>query len=229
MRPAHFRPGTSDEQIFMKMSSTNEYKCQPHDKIVVDIGAHIGGFVTYCAQRNAKMIYGFESYPETFDLLVQNCGHYKNVTLYDNAVWWNTTDKLGVYTLDNCLVANTGAKGVRAVEEGDITASKPILFGDFVEEKKLQQIDILKLDCEAAEYPILYTMPKDILRRIAYITAEVHPQEYYNIPMNYEFGEYGFSVEELVRYLRDNEFHVNYESVVREGTVRRSFMQATRI
>jgi FkbM family methyltransferase len=212
----------------MKMSSTNEYKVDPVGKIVVDIGAHIGGFVTYVVQRRAERVYGFESNPETYDLLVKNCGHYPNVELFNSAVWWNTTDKLGVYTLHNCVDANTGAKGVRELEEGDTPAFAPILFEDFVKEKGLEKIDILKLDCEAAEYPILYTMPLDILQRIDYITAEVHPQEYYEIPMNYEFGEYGFSVEELVRYLRDNGFEVNYNSVVREGTVRRSFMQAKR-
>lgn len=228
MRPAHFRPGTADEQIFMKVSSRNEYNINPNGKVIVDIGAHIGGFVTYCVQRRARYVYAFESNPESFVLLERNVGHYDNVKLFPNSVWWNTDDTLGSYTLNKHIEENTGAKGVRKLQEGDIESNTPMLFETFVKNEGLEKIDILKLDCEAAEYPILYTMPKDILQRINVITGEIHPQEYYGLHIDYEFGEYGFSVEELARYLEDNKFDVDYRSVVREETVRRSFLKAVR-
>jgi FkbM family methyltransferase len=55
----------------------------------------------------------------------------------------------------------------------------------------------LKLDCEGAEYEILYAAPADVLRRIACISMEYH----------LGFNEH--QPEELARHLRQHGFHVS--------------------
>jgi hypothetical protein len=43
-----------------------------------------------------------------------------------------------------------------------------------MEENGITRCDLLKMDCEGAEYEILYNCPPDYLRRIDQIAMEVH-------------------------------------------------------
>jgi FkbM family methyltransferase len=57
----------------------------------------------------------------------------------------------------------------------DVTIQVPcITLPEIFEENNLAQCDMLKMDCEGAEYSILYNCPADYLERIAQMVIEVH-------------------------------------------------------
>jgi hypothetical protein len=52
--------------------------------------------------------------------------------------------------------------------------AEAISLSDFVRNEQLHKIDLLKLDCEGSEYPILYETPSEVLQRVNALTIEVH-------------------------------------------------------
>ena len=72
-----------------------------------------------------------------------------------------------------------------------------ISLNDFIKKNKLKKIDFLKMDCEGAEYEILYNLPKNVLNSIKKISMEYH-----NINETY-------NVTNLVAFLEKNDFEVN--------------------
>ena len=62
----------------------------------------------------------------------------------------------------------------------------------------LSEVHLLKMDCEGAEYPILYSAPPAILKKVKRILAEVHPLDNETRNQNYlaEFLEgKGFNIK----------------------------------
>ena len=45
------------------------------------------------------------------------------------------------------------------------------------EKNKIEKVDLLKLDCEGAEYDILYSLPKEKFKKINRIALEAHKRE----------------------------------------------------
>ena len=45
---------------------------------------------------------------------------------------------------------------------------------DVFEEHKIDRCDLLKLDCEGAEYEVLYNAPEEVLNKIDQMAIEVH-------------------------------------------------------
>ena len=68
-----------------------------------------------------------------------------------------------------------------------------ISFKNFL--KTTRQIDFLKIDCEGAEYEILFSLSKKELHKIKKISMEAH-----------NYGKY--TGEDLARFLQKNNFKV---------------------
>jgi len=49
-----------------------------------------------------------------------------------------------------------------------------IALKDFFDGNGISKVDFLKIDCEGAEYEILYNCPQDVLRKIGKISMEYH-------------------------------------------------------
>lgn len=163
-----FRNNTIDSYIFYKVVHQNEYKL-PDDltgKIIIDIGAHIGSFTVACLQRNAEAIYAYEAHPENYKIAVKNI---KGQASVENLAVWNKNTKLGY----NDLSFNTGQHKVGG--SNDNKTIDAVSFDDIINKittKHNKRIDILKIDCEGAEYQILY--PSCALYSVDNIAGEYH-------------------------------------------------------
>ncbi|MCW4051229.1 MAG: FkbM family methyltransferase [Candidatus Bathyarchaeota archaeon] len=144
--------------------------------LVLDIGAHIGSFSVYASQKASK-VYAYEPEPSNFNLLVNNLriNGIKNVEPFQVAVY----DKKGVLPFFICGTRNTGGHSFsKALLERDKVPStitinvKTLLFSDIV--RSLGEVGFVKMDCEAAEYPILFSTPDDVLKKIEKIVIEYH-------------------------------------------------------
>ena len=83
------------------------------------------------------------------------------------------------------------------VEEMFVSTTK---LESLMEEKGIDSITLLKLDCEGSEYPILYDLSTEVLSRIKNLSIETHPSKIA-----------GNSHNELVSYLNDKNWSTKDE------------------
>lgn len=145
------------------------------DWTVLDIGAGIGDF-TILAARSAPRghVYAFEPFPESFALLRQNVDRnlVSNTQLFPTAV----TGRPRTLTLDTSrgeplMVASVDAS---ASDAGDGPGVASTTLAEVVDQHGIERIDLLKLDCEGAEYDILLNSPVECIDRIQRIAMEYH-------------------------------------------------------
>ncbi len=175
--PNHFRPGTNDREIFDQVVGQNEYRLEDdmEGAIVLDVGAHIGIFAYACCVRGAAEIWSVEAHPENFAILERNLAEMLlpglRVPIF-GAAW--RSDMPG--TLLRIHHGDWVNRGGRCLTQGDGAETILIPFDDIVgrvTRNGKRRIDLLKLDCEAAEFPILFT--SRALSSVDKICAEIHP------------------------------------------------------
>lgn len=171
------RRGTWDAQIVRKILVDAEYTRGgfdiPAGGIVVDVGANLGSF-SLLAARVAGHVYAFEPGPREYELLRRNLERNRigNVTAVAAAI--GGADGTCVLHLGRESALNTvRADRVRGSAEGSVTVRQMSLKSVF-EAFGIERCDLLKLDCEGAEYDILYSAPPALLDRIDRITMEYH-------------------------------------------------------
>lgn len=141
--------------------------------LVIDVGAHIGVFSVFASQFARKgKIYAFEPILENYIMLKQNIeiNRIQNINPINMAI----SDKSGDKEM-HLNDFNTGAHSFSG--RGNKTRMvivQAISLEDFIKQNYIEQIDFLKMDCEGAEYEILYGSPDRILRMIKKISMEHH-------------------------------------------------------
>jgi FkbM family methyltransferase len=138
--------------------------------LVVDIGAHIGTF-SLLAAKNAAKVYSFEPYPPNFKVFEQNINENscRNIIAINAAV----TKENGHMDL-NIATDSSGGHSIFWGAERDKIKVTTINFWEFIEKNGVNQIDLLKIDCEGGEYDILLNSERRDIRRIAKICMEFH-------------------------------------------------------
>lgn len=139
---------------------------------VVDIGAGVGDFAILVAYSHPyNRVIAYEPFPESFELLVRNLAqnNIANVMPRQEAVWNET----GEISLD--LSAGEPLQiASHADEEGGKVRVPSVTLAEVLAQQELERIDLLKLDCEGAEYPILMSAPPETLRKVDRIIMEYH-------------------------------------------------------
>jgi FkbM family methyltransferase len=166
---ATFRTDTVDREVFRSVAMHNEYALPAQFEVrdaILDIGAHIGSFVRACHDRGSREIHAFEAHPENFGLARKNVGALSGVNLYHGAVL-NRSGRIACGPFTRGIGAqNTG--GVVVYPEPG-----PVQCFDINEViRALGYIEVLKLDCEGSEWPILFSLRE--WNRIEAICGEYH-------------------------------------------------------
>jgi len=141
--------------------------------VVVDVGAHIGAFAAFAA-RAAKdvAVLAFEPHPENFELLTSN--------LARNGLTQVRAQNCGVAgskgSRDLHVSTNPAGHSLHIAEPGrnDAMPVPTVTLADVLAMHALPAIDLLKMDCEGAEYEILEAAVPDALRRVRRIAMEAH-------------------------------------------------------
>ncbi len=141
---------------------------------IVDIGAHYGYFALFAAKNVAKnsQILCFEPSCKNFDILSKNVVNQTSPRIVPvNAA---VSDKIGTAKLS--LAPNSFNHNLteRTKEKDNLESVKTITLEHLMNEHQLDKIDFLKLDCEGAEYAILFSTPKIVLDQIQTISMEFH-------------------------------------------------------
>lgn len=109
-------------------------------RTAIDGGAHVGSWSVAMAQRFG-MVYAFEPSRDTFDCLVRNIGVASNIRACNLAL--GASRLRGTMQDDPSRPGNTGARYMGAGSDFEIVP---------VDDYGLDDLDLLKLDVEGAEY-----------------------------------------------------------------------------
>lgn len=143
-------------------------------KIVIDIGTHIGTFAVYIAKRNPQVkVYAYEPDPSNYELLCENLelNSLHNIFPKNMAVG-NRKKKVNLFAKKG---RKFGTMGSSIVMKGDTTITVPcISLLDILNENKISRCDLLKIDCEGAEYEILLSQGNECYSHIESIILEFH-------------------------------------------------------
>lgn len=213
------REGTVDKDVYVANHEHNEYRIPDRldNWVVIDIGAHIGAFTYTCIQRGAKHVYAYEPDPQNHSVADQNLrGFGEQVTLSKLAVWGTGPVKYWPLRLSGYgmlgTTINTG--GCSVVFGQGIETVAAIDFDDAImlalDWHETDRIDLIKMDCEGSEWPILFTSKK--LDKIKRIVGEFHEGI---LPFSLR-GRIQYGVNDLVELLEKHDFSVQYE---RHGTL----------
>lgn len=179
-----------------------DYKvCPIYPKdMVIDIGAHIGGFTLMAAKiASGGMVLAFEPYHESFKLLEKSTKNKSNIIIQEIAIGLRKgRRKLFVNS------TNPGDDSFYKPAKEEILVRTETLGGVF-KKYKIKRCNVLKIDCEGAEYEILFSCSRRILRKVDRIIMEYHVPKYFQIKNKY-------SLDKLISYLKGNDFLVEIKT-----------------
>jgi len=162
---------------------------------IIDVGGHLGFFSLYAALLNPRVpIYAFEPHEGNFGLLKENLkqNRIQNVHPKNLAV----ASAIGQTTL-HLSQEDLNHSTTHAIEPTGATQKvQTTTLERIMEKNRIETCDLLKMDCEGAEFEIIYNTPKAIFDRISHIFLEYH-----------DWVE-GQSSEELRQFLKNQGYRV---------------------
>jgi FkbM family methyltransferase len=141
---------------------------------IVDIGAAIGEFTVFAAKADSRnTVIACEPFPGSVDLLRENilANQLTNVQVVEKAV----AGSAGMMVLDlsgGDPLQFEGVGGAEGADQSQRITVEAISLADIV--AMSGKIDLLKLDCEGAEYDILMKAPPASLGAVARVVMEYH-------------------------------------------------------
>lgn len=157
------------------------------ERTILDIGSNMGTYAIYAAQNSHPdcQIYAFEPHPNSFNLVKKNIadnGFEQKINAINAAVVGDDKGRQ-LYKLADSLCSNLFDFGSESNGTRIETTSLPTIMAHY----NLPQIDLLKMNCEGAEYEILMSLSPDLLRKIKEIRMEYH--QFTHGSKRYELGD----------------------------------------
>jgi FkbM family methyltransferase len=167
------------------------------DWTVVDVGAAFGDFTVHAARLCPRgTVHAFEPLPDNFRRLEEHVrvNGVTNVRASQEAVA-AAPGTLALYTVTGLTGQHRTTGEERGAAEPAVRVPATTLARAF-EERGIARCDLLKIDCEGAEFDIVLGLEPGVLGRIARIVLEYHDH----------VTEH--THEELVRFLEERGFEV---------------------
>lgn len=190
------RVKTQDAMVLNEVWKHSCYERAPvaFGDVVVDIGAHIGGYTVLVAKKGAT-VFSYEPELGNYSLLTRNvvANNCQSVKLYNRAV----SSGKGTVIL-NVDIKGTGLHSLyQSTSACKKTEVASVSLHDVITMNHLKKIQVLKIDTEGAEYDILLPARSSDLAKIQTVILEYH--DYFN---------HSHNKNELEVLLRNNGFTV---------------------
>lgn len=165
---------------------------------IIDIGGGLGDFTIHAARLGGRStVYAFEPLLESFLLLQENLAlnGVTNVQAFQEAIAGKTGDRF-LFTRTGVTGQHRTADSVAATT-GDSVRVPAATLDEAFRRFGIERCDFLKIDCEGAEYEILFSASEGNLGRVRHIAMEFHE------------GVTSYSHRDLVQFLEQRDFRVS--------------------
>lgn len=185
--PIHFRvPSTGLYLVFKEIFVTDFYdidalvKKLPSNPLIVDIGANVGYFnmMLFSKVKDAT-VYAYEPIKVNYELFKTNIslnpGLEKKIHLFNKAVVGTPIESVELFmehSADNSVIASIYSD---FDQQNKYSTKVPaISLKEIIEGNGFNKVDLLKVDCEGSEYPIIYETPVSVWNKVNRLSIEVH-------------------------------------------------------
>jgi len=165
---------------------------------VIDIGAGLGDYALYAAVTQPQAhVCAFEPFPESFALMQENLrlNAITSVRALNNAIAADSGELILDLTHGEPLQFQSHARKISRIKQG--LSVQAFSLADALAMLKIESCDLLKMDCEGAEYAILFSTPPSVLQRIERIVLEYHENivKYMHPDLVHFLEKHGYQVE----------------------------------
>jgi len=180
---------------YFEILGENKYHHQPITKRmkVVDIGANIGVYTVLAAEKVGERgrVIAIEPEPKNYKLLLENIklNKFQNVTPVNTAL----SDHQGWEKLYLSSSDSGGHSLIFPEDRNSYTSVQVKTLDELLEELDIKKIDLIKIDTEGAEIPILKGAEK---------TLKINP----NIKLMIAAEHYPSEIEEVRQFLNERGF-----------------------
>jgi len=179
-------------------------KSLPPNPVIIDIGANAGYFnIILFSKINEGTVYAYEPIPSNYELFKKNISLnpllQNKIHLFNNAVTGTPQEYVELFmeTNDNNSVIASVYADFDTQNKHSIKVPAISLY-QIIKTNNLQYVDLIKIDCEGSEYPIIYETPGEVWDKINRLTVEVHnlDEEKRNVSFLTKFlKQKGYAVE----------------------------------
>ena len=157
-----------------------KYGCDMEDGwTVIDIGAAIGEFSVFAAfgRPNTRVI-AYEPFIESVELLRENLllNNLENVKVIPKAVW-KKTGRINLDLSHQEPLKITSTDGLKKGKDIRHIRVQAISLKEVLKSNHLKAVDLVKLDCEGAEFDILLDSDPVTIRSFKRIVMEYHDDQ----------------------------------------------------
>ena len=170
---------------------------------VIDIGANVGFFTIKAAQQASRgRVYAFEPCPPHYEMLGRNVGRnpVSNASISPEAIWDSDGTLELRYSMASGNLNEPTATSVFDIGGTSVATVPTVSLNRVFERENIDLCDFLKLDCEGAEYEILYAASDQVLKSIDRIAPEWHKFDASHDP------------EALARYLQASGYDISFKT-----------------
>lgn len=152
----------------------------PARPVIVDIGANAGYFnIMLFSKVKDATVYAYEPIPVNYELfktnISLNSGLSNHIHLYNKAVTGKPQDHVELFmehSAENSVIASVYSD---FDQQNKYSIKVPaISLEEIFKSNDLNRVDLLKVDCEGSEYPIIYETPAALWAKVNRLTIEVH-------------------------------------------------------
>ena len=169
-----------------------------NEDVIIDIGAHIGLFSLFASQycKNGK-IFSYEPIEKNYNILKENIevNKIENIISFNSAVS-KQTNKLKIF-----INSDDSAHSIFESEKNFIEVDSTTIKSIF-DKNKIENCNLLKFDCEGAEYQIIESIPKEYFFKIEKMIIEYHlanekPEMYKKLIENLKNNSFEIKIKKL--------------------------------
>jgi FkbM family methyltransferase len=200
------RSGTSDAIVFNDIWLDHVYDAPEirwgNVRTVLDIGAHVGIFALYALSRAPQVehVFSYEPEPGNLQALRENVrlnNAESRITVRDVAV----AGTAGTMRL-NVMPGRGEQNSLFRQTEASTSIDVPVVtLQDILEKEVTGVCDLAKINCEGAEYDMLYTLPAACYERMRCIVMNYHlfslDPKHHPTPLTAHLQERGYTVRKL--------------------------------
>ncbi len=185
--PAYFIVAVNGMRFWVRKQSINDMNvlklvCQQDEysflypflpgSVVLDIGANIGDTAVIFTRKGARRVEAYEPHALMAELAVRNVrlnACEDKVRIYNAAVA-SRDGQLSI--VENAAAGSVGGPGLVTRVEGSQVMVQAVSITGIMD--RMKDVDVLKIDCEGAEFDIIPALSVDQLRRFKAIGMEYH-------------------------------------------------------